>query len=147
MIRIVSLVLSLVALVLAIPCQLASHSVEYVDLIELNHYYDKCGRLVFEQVICYERTPETGRFQVRAWCMVNDREHSNRRPVKNEQTQMYQVDWLDTDKRLQRKITSRLYRESWSMVDPEVANKKVHPEGLRVGLVKRLEVSELPIGQ
>lgn len=140
--RIVSPVLSLVALVLSIPCQLASDTYEYVDLIELNHFCDKCGRLVFEQVIFYERTPTNGKFQVRAWCMVEDHKDLTRRPVKNEQTGLYQVDWYDSDKKLQRKITSRLYRESWTQVDPEVANKKVHPECLRIGLVKRFEAAK-----
>ncbi len=74
--------------------------------------------------------------------MVDDKANNNRRPVKNEQTQLYQVDWYDTDKNIQRKITSRLYRESWSQIDPEVANKKVHPEGLRIGLVKRMDMKE-----
>ena len=109
---------------------------EYVDLIELNHFYDQQGRLVYDQVIFYERAPETGRFQVRAWCLVEDREDLNRRPVKNYQTQLYQVDWFDTDQRILRKVTSRLYRESWTQVDPERANKKVHDERLRISMIQ-----------
>ena len=87
---------------------------EYVDLIELNHFYDQQGRLVYDQVIFYERAPENERFQVRAWCLVEDREDLNRRPVKNYQTQLYQVDWYDTDQRVLRKVTSRHFRESWT---------------------------------
>lgn len=114
-----------------------NHSVdEYVDLIELNHFYDQLGRPVYDQVIFYERAPETGRFQVRAWCLVEDRESLNRRPVKNYGTQLYQVDWFDTDQRLLRKITSRLYRESWTQVDPERANKKRHDERSRIAMVQ-----------
>ena len=114
---------------------------ECVDCIEMNHFYDHRGRLVFDQVIFYERTPTTGRFRVKAWCLAND-EQPNRRPVKNETSELYQVDWFDTDKRMHRKITSRLYRESWSQIDPERENKRVHPEGLRIGLVKRIEAVE-----
>ena len=114
-----------------------NHSVdEFVDLIELNHFYDQRGRLVYDQVIFYERAPETGRFQVRAWCLVEDRECLNRRPVKNYKTQLYQVDWFDTDQRLLRKITSRLYRESWTQIDPERANKKIHDERSRIAMVQ-----------
>ena len=109
---------------------------EFVDLIELNHFYDQRGRLVYDQVIFYERAPETGRFQVRAWCLVEDREGLNRRPVKNYETQLYHVDWFDTDQRLLRKITSRLYRESWTQIDPERANKKIHDERSRIAMVQ-----------
>jgi hypothetical protein len=108
---------------------------EYVDAIELSHIYDAKGSLIFDQVIFYERTPVTGKFQVRAWCLVEDREHLNRRPVKNEETGIYQVDWYDTDKKILRKLTSRIFRESWSQVDPERADKKFHDERNRIALV------------
>jgi hypothetical protein len=109
---------------------------EHVDLIELNHFYDQQGRLVYDQVIFYEQAPETGRFQVRAWCLVEDREWLSRRPTKNYDSQLYQVDWYDSDQRLLRKITSRLYRESWSQVDPERANKKLLDERMRLAMVQ-----------
>ena len=121
---------------------------EVVDLIELNHFYDQQGRLVYDQVIFYERAPESGRFQVRAWCLVEDRESLNRRPVKNQQTELYQVDWFDTDQRLLRKITSRLYRESWTQIDPERTNKKIHDERLRIAMIqspKRFLPVEQPV--
>ena len=130
-------------LILSSPLKLATNVAESVDCIELNHHYDHCGRLIYDQVIFYERAPETGKFRVRAWCLVEDREHLNRRPIKNEETGIYRVDWYDTDKKLQRSITSRLYRESWTQVDPERANKKFHDERLRVGLITRIqEVAE-----
>jgi len=131
----------MIAILLLAIAATSSSFIEYVDLIELNHFHDHRGRLVYDQVIFYERTPTTGRFQVRSWCLAND-EQPNRRPVKNETSGLYQVDWFDTDQQTLRKITSRLYRESWSQVDPERENKKVHPDGLRVGLVKRIEASE-----
>ncbi|MEQ1824528.1 MAG: hypothetical protein ABL921_01210 [Pirellula sp.] len=109
---------------------------EHVDLIELNHFFDHKGCHVYDQVIFYERAADTGRFQVRAWCLVEDRDALNRRPVKNIETQMYQVDWYDNDQKLMRKLTSRLFRESWSQIDPERANKKVHDERSRILLVQ-----------
>ena len=115
--------------------KLGSFGDEYVDAIELSHFYDDKGRLVYDQVIFYERTPTTGKFQVRAWCLVEDREYLNRRPVKNESTGIYQVDWYDTDKKIRRKLTSRIFRESWSQIDPERADKKVHDERRRIALV------------
>ena len=128
---------TLVFVLCAIVSSKGNHTAEeYVDLIELNHFYDQQGRLVYDQVIFYERPPETGRFQVRAWCLVEDREDLNRRPIKNYQTQLYQVDWYDTDQRILRKVTSRLYRESWTQVDPERANKKLHDERLRISMIQ-----------
>jgi hypothetical protein len=109
---------------------------EYVDLIELNHFYDHQGRHVYDQVIFYEQPPETGRFQVRAWCLIEDRDNLSRRPVKNVETQLVQVDWFDNDQRLVRKITSRSFRESWTQIDPERANKKILEERSRIALVQ-----------
>ncbi|MCF7962000.1 MAG: hypothetical protein K9M08_14785 [Pirellula sp.] len=109
---------------------------EYVDLIELNHFYDHQGRHVYDQVIFYEQSPETGRFQVRAWCLIEDRDNLSRRPVKNVETQLVQVDWFDKDQRLVRKITSRSFRESWTQIDPERANKKILEERSRIALVQ-----------
>jgi hypothetical protein len=109
---------------------------EYVDLIELNHFYDHQGRHVYDQVIFYEHSPETGRFQVRAWCLIEDRDNLSRRPVKNVETHRYQVDWFDNDQRLVRKITSRSFRESWTQIDPERANKIILEERSRIALVQ-----------
>lgn len=126
-------------LILSVPLKLANTIAESVDCIELNHYFDKCGKLVYDQVIFYERTPTTGKFQVRAWCLVEDREELNRRPVRNEETGVYQVDWFDSDKRVKRKITSRLFRESWTQLDPERENKKILDERLRRSLISRID--------
>lgn len=129
--------LAILIAILSIPLTIPDRPSEYVDLIELNHFYDQKGGFVYDQVIFYERAPETGRFKVRAWCLVEDREQLNRRPVKSETTGLYQVDYHDTDQRLTRKLTSRLYRESWTQVDPERADKKIHDERLRITLVAR----------
>jgi len=113
---------------------------ETVDLIELNHVYDPKGHLIFDQVVFYERNPKTGRFQVRGWCMVEDNDVINRRPVRNHSNGLYLVDWLDKDCNVHRRITSRTYRESWTQDDVEREDKKVHPERLRIGFVRRPRV-------
>jgi len=109
---------------------------EHVDLIELNHFYDAKGRHVYDQVIFYEQSPETARFQVRAWCLVEDREVYHRRPVRNPETQLMSVDWLDNDQKILRKITSKQFRESWSQIDPERANKRMLDERYRTSLIQ-----------
>lgn len=110
--------------------------IEFVDLVELNHFFDQQGRHVYDQVIFYERHPGNGKYHVRAWCLVEDRESLNRRPVKDVHNDLYRVDWLDTDLRVLRSIRSKLYRESWSHVDPERTDKKQLDERLRLSLVQ-----------
>ena len=45
---------------------------EAVDLIELNHFYDEHGRLVFDQVIFYDWSKDDARYMVRAWRLVKN---------------------------------------------------------------------------
>lgn len=121
------------ALIFSAPYRLATHVRESVDVIELNHFCDKRGFPVYDQVIFY-LLDEDKRLQVRAWCIAED----GRAPVRNHQTDIYTVRWKDTDRGVERTVTSRIYRESWSQIDPERENKKYLPEGLRVSLVGRI---------
>jgi hypothetical protein len=124
---------------LSVPIAFSTH--EPVDAIELNHSFDERGRLIYDQVIFWERTPATGRFQVRAWCLVDDSQVAHRRPLRNDNG-LYECDVVDTNERLTRRIVSRLFRESWTQIDPEREDKKRHPESLRIELVKRKRVDE-----
>lgn len=124
---------------LSVPLNLTTH--EHVDAIELNHSFDARGHLVYDQVILFERTPTTGRFQVRAWYLADDRETLNRRPLLNNNG-LYECFVVDSNERLTRRIVSRVFRESWSQIDPEREDKKRHPESLRIELVKRKRVDE-----
>lgn len=110
---------------------------EEVDLIELNHFHDCLGRHVYDQVIFYEWSDELQRYHVRAWCLVEDREPVSRRPSRSYTDNRYYVRWQDRDQNLNRRISSQHYRESWTQVDPERANKKLLDERLRTSLVKR----------
>lgn len=124
---------------LSIPLNLTTH--EHVDAIELNHFFDQRGHLVYDQLVFWERNPANGRFQVRAWCLVDDRETLNRRPLKNDNG-LYECFAVDSNERLTRRIVSRVFRESWSQTDPEREDKKHHHESLRIELVKRKRVEE-----
>ena len=110
---------------------------EEVDLIELNHFHDCLGRHVYDQVIFYEWSDELQRYHVRAWCLVEDREPVSRRPTRSYTDNRYYVRWQDRDQNLNRRISSQHYRESWTQIDPERANKKLLDERLRTSLVKR----------
>ena len=43
---------------------------ERVDLIEVNHFYDEQGDLVFDQIIFYDWSHPEGRYHVRAWRLL-----------------------------------------------------------------------------
>lgn len=128
---------SLLALVLGVGFSSQFIAFEHVDAIELSHFYDAKGRLIYDQVIFWDRTPTTGKMEVRSWCLVEDRNEQTRRPIKNEQNGLYSVEYYDTDSKTIRKVVSRIYRESWSQSDPERENKKTFPESLRVALAKK----------
>lgn len=109
---------------------------ESVDMIELNHFYDPCGRHIYDQVIFYHLAPETSAYRVRAWCLVDDRETLSRRPSRDVARGQVRVEWYDGEHKVVRHLTSRIYRESWTQVDPERMDKRVLDERLRVSLVQ-----------
>ena len=110
---------------------------EHVDLIELNHFHDCLGRHVYDQVIFYEWAPDASRYHVRAWCLIEDKDLVNRRPTKRYSDNLYEVQWQDRDQNLLRIITGKHYRESWTQIDPERANKKLLDERERTVLIRR----------
>ncbi len=107
---------------------------ESVDLIELNHFYDDLGRHTYDQVIFYEWSPEFSRYHVIAWCLVED--DQTRLPTRLPGSGEAQVRWFDRDIKRYREVRSKLFRETWSRVDPERDNKKVLEEKYRVSLLK-----------
>lgn len=124
-------------LLLAIPADSGRDSrgiSERVDLIELNHFYDDLGRHAYDQVIFYEWSPDYCRFHVIAWCLVED--NLARMPMKLAGSGEYSVRWYDRDAKIQRDVRSQLFRETWSQVDPERANKKLIDEKYRVSLLR-----------
>jgi len=135
--------LLLAILILSNPLKFTDYAEESVDLIELNHKYDKEGRHVFDQVIYWERAPGNGKYYVRAWHIVTDKpEHY---PIKNYISDIWEVNWYDSDARLHRKIRSRLYRESWTQNDPEIDNKKLLPQEFRLKLIQRPKPEPPPL--
>jgi hypothetical protein len=107
---------------------------ERVDLIELNHFYDDLGRNMYDQVIFYEWSPDYRRFHVIAWCLVEN--DLSRMPSKVNGCEDYVVRWHDRDSKVRREVRSSLYRETWTRVDPERANKKLLDEKLRTSLLQ-----------
>lgn len=99
---------------------------EQVDLIEINHYYDRQGKLVLDQVIFYEWSAKRGRFQVRDWRPLKS---SNQRPRRDWQRGGWLAVWRDGH--VLRKVRASAVRETWTLYDPEVVDRELLPKPLR----------------
>jgi hypothetical protein len=99
---------------------------ESVDLIELNHFYDEHGRLVFDQVIFYDWSAAEGRYHVRAWRLVKN---SSQLPQRDWATGGYTAMWQDGEQL--RHIQSKSIRETWTQYDPELVEREYLPKERR----------------
>ncbi|MCR9292890.1 MAG: hypothetical protein NXI32_09235 [bacterium] len=95
------------------------------DKLELNHYLTEDGQTSFDQLIFWEWSPEYCRFHVVAWCLVDN---APERAVRKLPDGRYQCRWWDEDREFWHVVTSKLYRETWTTVDPERANKILFEE-------------------
>ena len=99
---------------------------ERVDLMEVNHFYDEQGRLVFDQIIFYDWSPEHSRYMVRAWRMVKN------------PAQLPERDWRDggylsvwQDGEVLRRVRAESMRETWTQYDPELIEREYLPRERR----------------
>ncbi|WP_145056962.1 hypothetical protein [Lignipirellula cremea] len=104
---------------------------ESVDLIEINHFYDEQGRLVFDQVIFYDWSEERSCYAVRAWRLLKKREQA---PTRDWRTGDYRAMWRDGE--TLREIRSPAMRISWTQYDPELRNREILPKEDRRDFVK-----------
>ncbi len=104
---------------------------EHVDLIEVNHHYDKHGWLVMDQVIFYQWCPLQSRYRVRDWRPLKS---FTQVPVKDFRTGKYTTIWKDG--RNYRCITAHQYRETWTAYDPELIDSMQAPKQYRKTLTK-----------
>ena len=102
-----------------------------VDLIEVNHFYDEHGRLVFDQVIFYDWCTSENRYQVRAWRLLKK---SSQIPSRNVNTGQYVTTWHDGD--VLRRVRASSFRESWTQYDPELREREYLPKDRRGELYK-----------
>ena len=107
---------------------------ECVDLIELNHNFDKNGKHTFSQVIFYERLPHNGLYRVRDWVLVDERESLCAIPVNR--NGLYHSAFIKEG--IFYLVRSPLFRESWTHIDPELEDGRVYPKHTR-RLLRRLE--------
>lgn len=104
---------------------------EDVDLIEVNHFFDEQGRLVFDQVIFYDWSVTDARFQVRAWRLLKSPKQLPRRDWKQGD---YIAIWYDGEQL--RKVRARALHETWTQYDPELIEREFLPKEKRRELRK-----------
>ncbi len=92
--------------------------VEVVDVIELNHMFDVRGKPTFDQIIFWDFDPPTGRLHVRAWILSDQDKY----PVMGANG-LRSVSWKEG--KYSRVVVGSLYRESWTTIDPEIANQRI----------------------
>ena len=103
-----------------------------VDLVELNHFYDEKGRLVFDQIIFYDWSPANNRYNVRAWRLLKTPAQV---PYRSWPRGEYVAVWHDGE--ILRKVRADSLRESWTQYDPELVEREFLPKE------KRRELSRL----
>jgi hypothetical protein len=99
---------------------------ESVDLIELNHFYDEHGRLVFDQVIFYDWSASEARYNVRAWRLVKN---PAQLPQRDWAAGGYTAMWHDGEQI--RHLRSKSIRETWTQYDPELVEREYLPKERR----------------
>lgn len=114
-------------------CPREDIAVETVDLIEVNHFHDDQGRLVFDQCIFYDWSPLDGRYMVRAWRLVK---HNSQLPRRDFANDGYVAIWQDAD--VVRKVRAESMRETWTQHDPELVEREYLPKERRRDLTPPL---------
>jgi hypothetical protein len=95
------------------------------DLIEVNHFFDDQGRLVFDQAIFYDWSAGDSRYNVRAWRLVK---HSSQLPQR-EWPSGYSALWQDGE--VTRRVWLQAIRETFTQYDPELLEREVLPKEKR----------------
>lgn len=118
----------MIAFILAAACILPRDGVarETVCLIEVNHFYDEQARLVFDQAIFYDWSHGDARYMVRAWRLVKN---PNQLPQRDWENGGYVALWQDGE--VLRQVRAPAIRESWTMHDPELAEREYLPKERR----------------
>ncbi len=97
-----------------------------VDLIEVNHFYDEKGRLVFDQILFYDWSATRSRYNIRDWRLLKTRAQLPRRDSQNH---CFVAVWHDGN--ILRQVTATSCRESWTQYDPELTERQFLPKDRR----------------
>jgi hypothetical protein len=102
---------------------------DVVDLVEVNHYHDARGEHVFDQLIFYDWSNQTRRFQVRAWRLIKS---DSQLPRRDHRQNHWLVRWHDDG--VLREVTATSRRETWTQHDPELVERENLPQDQRLDL-------------
>lgn len=116
---------------------------ERCDMIELNHYYDLSGKQIYDQVIYWRRRPQDGKYEVREWALVEDRESVSNRPRKDVNSGLWESYYKRQSDNYYLHVTAPIFKESHTMYDPERENKKMTPETSRIGLYNKKRIESI----
>ena len=97
-----------------------------VDVIEINHFFDEHGKLVFDQLLFYDWSASQSRYHVRAWRLLKSPAQI---PQRDWQRGDYVSRWFDGDSL--REIRATTVRESWTQYDPELTEREHLPKERR----------------
>lgn len=142
---------------------------ESFDLVEVNHFYDEHGKLVFDQVLFYDWAPpytgpmtddpqtrcidetapefndirtENWRYQCRAWRLVKT---PHILPQRDWQHGGYICGpWEDKDQ--MRIVRAAAIRETWTQEDPELYERRFLPKEKRPDLLELKKKKPKPDG-
>lgn len=103
--------------------------VDRVDLVEVNHFYDERGKLVFNQLLFYDWRPFQSEYEVRAWRLLKGRDQ---RPERDHRS----GEWVTIfhDGGIFREVRAAAIRETWTQHDPELTERDNLPKEKRRGL-------------
>jgi hypothetical protein len=135
-----SLPLSVALLCSALGTSPVKHvTVDQVDVIEYNHFYDDQGRHVFDQLIFYDWSPGDNRYQIRDWRLIK---HVSQTPQHDLQRGNYVATWHDGA--ALRQVRAASMRETWTQYDPELVERSVLPKEQRRELSEVRKATRLP---
>lgn len=101
--------------------------VDRVDVVEVNHFYDGQGKLVFCQILWWEwRADEDGSaHRIVDWRLMKS---SGQLPVRVDG--VWRCQWTDGERL--RRVDAWSYRETWTQEDPELVDRlSMPPDQLR----------------
>jgi len=101
-----------------------------VDLVEVNHFYDEQGSLVFDQDLFYNWNDIDARYDVLAWRLIKS---PNQIPQRDWQNGGYSCFWKDGEQI--RHINAKAFKETWTQYDPELLEREILPKERRKELL------------
>lgn len=117
--------MTLLAAVLFATLPMPGVACDRVDLVEVNHVYDACGKHTFSQLIFYDRG------NVRAWRLLK---HCNHRPERDPRS----GEWVTIfhDGPTLREVRAGCFRERWTQYDVELDERDRLSKERRVDFIK-----------